>query len=952
MRTAAEEVRRACANRQPWPAEAAADRLRRDTEELMPPGSSEWTDNLELVARIYRATFRYAEAEELFRKALPIRRERVKSVATAEERERMAFVLWQLGTLEAGKWRVSVALSLLEEALRILPPPGSGNDLLRANLLESLAWHLTFSGDLDRAIGLFKEALDCAHTLKPADPELVSAIQDRFANALLSRAARLNIREDTREAVGKDAAEAVKLLKEAGRYYSEKETLTRSDGISYMKILVSMAKVLCFQKKWKLAEGHLEVILKRMGPKMNESLRVSYLYYLAVAKSELGKSEEAERLCAEILGTLEKPGFFGGPDKSEVLCFKAQVLGLLGGGGRKEEAIELARKALLGKLSLLDNWFDYQTDAQRLLLISASRQALNTYLTLASEAGLLSPDRDCTAIYRGVLAWKGAGLTRSLVDRLTASEPDACKAKAKREECRQAAAAYREWKAGIPLEGVQAEWLARGETLRAKKEELEKEWAATPRMGRGANEPLTPDGLAEALPDKTVLVDFVAYDHQDWSRPGKVGMVSQPRFLAFLSRKGWAPVCVPLAAPLPEIEQTLQQWMGALPKRDDSVRGPAQALARAVWEPVAKQHQMQSVTRVVLCPDNVLWLVPFAALPGSEPRRYLVEELELSHVLSPGQARDLFCRQGNYNAPAGEGCLVVGAIEYGGGAKKGLPDVPDGEGWVNEVVGSWAAAYPEREPKVIRGPGAKADVVLQEFAQGYREIHLLGHGPVLSKMNPRGSGLNLEDVRMPLALANLDLPSGGANTPDVEELSLLNLRGVQAFWWWGCGVNSGSVLSGEAVFGIPRALHMAGCQTVLSSLWEAKGVTRDFSLKLPELSRNKGCTTVSQALREVQREQCAGDRGVAGHPYYWAQWIVIGDTSLGAQHQTGGSTSASTSWEVLTATLAGLVLLGGLLWRMRWVRKGPDHGDPVPAVSPDAVGAASETLPARGDVTA
>jgi CHAT domain-containing protein len=91
-----------------------------------------------------------------------------------------------------------------------------------------------------------------------------------------------------------------------------------------------------------------------------------------------------------------------------------------------------------------------------------------------------------------------------------------------------------------------------------------------------------------------------------------------------------------------------------------------------------------------------------------------------------------------------------------------------------------------------------------------------------------------------------------------------------------CETGVGKVSNGEGVYGLRRALVMAGAESLVMSLWQVddeatKDLMTGFYAKLAAGQPR------SAALRDIQLELQAKP-GYA-HPYYWASFLPAGDTS-------------------------------------------------------------------------
>jgi CHAT domain-containing protein len=129
------------------------------------------------------------------------------------------------------------------------------------------------------------------------------------------------------------------------------------------------------------------------------------------------------------------------------------------------------------------------------------------------------------------------------------------------------------------------------------------------------------------------------------------------------------------------------------------------------------------------------------------------------------------------------------------------------------------------------------------------------------------------------ALDRAGLALAGANVrPD----GVVSARELASYDWWGtqlvvlsaCETGVGAVPSGEGVYGMRRALVLAGAQSQVVSLWNvndsaARELMREF---YAELARGTGR---AEALRQAKLAILHQKR--FAHPYYWAAFIPAGD---------------------------------------------------------------------------
>ena len=106
------------------------------------------------------------------------------------------------------------------------------------------------------------------------------------------------------------------------------------------------------------------------------------------------------------------------------------------------------------------------------------------------------------------------------------------------------------------------------------------------------------------------------------------------------------------------------------------------------------------------------------------------------------------------------------------------------------------------------------------------------------------------------------------------EVAGLDLWGTKLVVLSACETGVGEVRSGDGVYGLRRALVIAGSESQVLSLWKVDDdATRD--LMIDYYTALKGGDGRSEALRQVQLKMLASP--YRQHPYYWASFIHSGD---------------------------------------------------------------------------
>jgi CHAT domain-containing protein len=314
------------------------------------------------------------------------------------------------------------------------------------------------------------------------------------------------------------------------------------------------------------------------------------------------------------------------------------------------------------------------------------------------------------------------------------------------------------------------------------------------------------------------------------------------------------------------------------------VKPAARSLDRLVMQPV--RRLLGKNKRLLISPDGPLNLVPFDALVD-ERGRYLVKNFEISYLTS---GRDLLRLQNGIESRTSP--IIMADPDFGDG-----PGPKFGDDTFNKLSRLNATVD---EANQIKSQLREATVLMQ--AQATKAVlisvnrpsilHLATHGYFLSnepsnlteeqriavrtKIDQGQSiGVKLENplLRSGLFFANANT-KGEEGTLTALEVASLDLWGTRLVVLSACDTGVGEVKSGDGVYGLRRALVLAGSESQLMSLWPVSDQgTRDLMVGYYQsLKMNQGR---SSGLRRVRLSLLAKSK--RAHPYYWASFIQSGE---------------------------------------------------------------------------
>jgi CHAT domain-containing protein/Tfp pilus assembly protein PilF len=421
------------------------------------------------------------------------------------------------------------------------------------------------------------------------------------------------------------------------------------------------------------------------------------------------------------------------------------------------------------------------------------------------------------------------------------------------------------------------------EELRAQEDQVEAAISLRSGAFRAQSHPVTLRAVQATLPENAALVELVYY----WPIDPKTFLANKtlapPRYAAYVLFHDGQPAWTDLGEAEP-IERLVLALRAALssPERTD-VKDLARKLDEKIMRPVRKL--LCGRKQVLLSPDGQLNLVPFAALVD-EGGHYLLERYTFTYL---GSGRDLLRLQGRTSSR--QGAMVVANPDYNGHFQPLLGTEQEAES-IKKLL---------KLPQEAVLTGTRATKAAVKGLSGPRLLHIATHGffqPDQQAEAPKASrtwvlpqaqgdwrpflpsGENpLLRSGLVLAAAN-GLESGSKDgVMTALEVSGLDLWGTQLVVLSACETGVGDVAYGEGVYGLRRALVLAGSRAQVMSLWKVNdAATRDLMVGF--YRRLLKGEALSEALRGVQRKMLASKE--QRHPYYWAAFIPSGESrSLG-----------------------------------------------------------------------
>jgi CHAT domain-containing protein/Tfp pilus assembly protein PilF len=445
-------------------------------------------------------------------------------------------------------------------------------------------------------------------------------------------------------------------------------------------------------------------------------------------------------------------------------------------------------------------------------------------------------------------------------------------------------------------------------TLEEEKETLEAKISRRSAEFRANSQSITLAAVQAAIPANAVLIEFASYQPFNANAIGDDREYGAPRYVAYILRREGEIKWQELGD-----AKTIDGAIAALrtafsdPKRRDLKR-LARALDKKVMQPL--RALLGDAEQILVSPDGALNLIPFEALVNKQGQ-YLIEQYSFTYLTSGRDLLRLQVERARRNDP-----LVIADPMFGERDQLAKADVPQRRLARMRLRQSVTASSDrssvyfapligtELEAREIKSLFPEAEVLLGEQATeaslkqavAPRILHIATHGFFLEDRPIRIEGIRGLDsmrddgglrglsadvkienplLRSGLALAGANRRTGGDDDGILTALETtgLNLWGTQLVVLSACDTGVGVVRTGEGVYGLRRALVLAGSETQVMSLWPVRDYATQRLMKAFYAGLKQGQGR-GEALRNVKLTTMR-QRGTE-HPFYWAGFIQSG----------------------------------------------------------------------------
>lgn len=437
------------------------------------------------------------------------------------------------------------------------------------------------------------------------------------------------------------------------------------------------------------------------------------------------------------------------------------------------------------------------------------------------------------------------------------------------------------------------------EQLEAEKEKLEGSISTKSAEFRTQTQPVELAAIQARIPKDAALIEIVQYKPYNAKAKTLTQTWGKARYAAAVLRSQGEPKWVDLgeAAAIDELAVNFRAELAT----GRPYKQNARKLYQQIMEPI--RPLLGNVRHILISPDGQLTVIPFEAL-RDEKNQFLIQHYAFSYLTT---GRDLLRFQSGVNKASAP--VVLADIDYDNQVQAvAVAKATGARGSQNRSSSELATLVfdplinTKDEAVAIKKVLPNANVMLGKNAtetavkqlRSPSILHLATHGFFIAdveqnlnasqelELEPRPAKiLQIENplLRSGLALAGFNkraqVPDGSDDgVLTALEVAGLDLRSTELVVLSACETGSGDIKVGDGVYGLRRALVIAGSQSQILSLWLVDdAATKDLMVKYYQnLKAGKGR---HEALRSAQLELLNSSN--YQHPQYWAAFVPSGN---------------------------------------------------------------------------
>lgn len=825
-----------------------------------------------ILGRAYKRRNYFPEAEEYFKKEFTI-----VNAHPEYENEFILYSLHSYGRVLQSLVKYNEAVKIFQRALEYSQKPHLQADMMTVVCRNSLGEIYISQGKLSKAEDTYLKILIDYDSLLTQNNFTVSRTLNDLADLYMNEQKYVlaenyllmyaDIIEQTFDSISSENAYRLFFM---GRLYSEMGQYRKADSL--------LQRCLSVRK-----------ILTDVSP-----VQMSHTFFRLGTNAHLMKQyQRAERYLSESLALREKWLGPYHPNVFKNLVYLADNYCALGNDSLALDYYNRGAEARHGFLSYI---FTTASENQKLSFVSFYPPINSAFLTFA---GYHSDSATIASAYRMVLNSKNMVINELMAQKeITFCNFDSALTDLydKRNEARTSISNLilrNDYQSADTINY----WINRQDSLEADLSQACSVFRETMRQNN-----YTLSDIRKALPDNSVLFDYIRYQPTDINNPE----LDQPDiYSAFMIDKKNRFQFIPLgeADKIDSLIFAYRQlsdeaidefYFGDINANEKELNKIGQKLSKLVFEPLAKRINANS--RIYIAPDGMLNLLPFHTLV--EHDKYLIEKYDICYLTS---ALDLLSDE--EKSTGLKEAVIFSDPDYDSGLS-GLVEPEDH--LLNRVNGCYETEFPrlryghqealelsdllnqthEFEVTMFDGQNA-TEQALKALASPPYLLHIITHGYYCRSGNDQFSNPLLNSSLI-FAGVNSTIhnrqPESGSEDGILSayEISGINLNGCELVALSACETGIGELSHDhtrqhEGVFGLRRAFRHAGAKSILLSLWKVPDkqtyelMNNFYQLWLKGKSKSN---SIRQAMLTTLKESTIKHKST--HPIFWGGFMLLG----------------------------------------------------------------------------
>ena len=402
-------------------------------------------------------------------------------------------------------------------------------------------------------------------------------------------------------------------------------------------------------------------------------------------------------------------------------------------------------------------------------------------------------------------------------------------------------------------------------------------------IGSSTEKLINKDDIANSMDNQSILIEVQKYWRMEVLEEDEGEF-----YQAFMLKPTGQLVVVQLGA-AEKIDKKIKQLRTALLNQSTAAESISRELSEIIFNPLSR-HGLEGKT-IYLTLDGNLQSVPISMMQKSLPKtrqvRLISASKDLVNLKHP--SKRIALQPVIISNPTFDLTLKKKEIETQAPKQSKL------RGWDKSVTWQLLPGTKKEGEKVsqlINGLHVSEEAATTSAVLGVSSpkiLHIATHGfyypsPATRKSNsslawPEYNQLDNPLVRSGIVLAGANNPTNAGENDGVLtalELLSLDLEGTKLVTLSACDTGRGDNISGEGLFGLQRALNIAGTRSMILSLWQVDDAATAAFMSYFYEQANKGIG-IDEALAKTQSYFQEHPIPAWRHPFYWSAFQLIGD---------------------------------------------------------------------------